>query len=120
VTWQKQALYGEASKPTWIGHSARHKVHKLVPNDNSQLVIVGIIAEGVIRPYGVPNGSKRLIHNCKRLRIVYVRSGILRGHFGYLPVFDLMLDEFEEVYAPDEDDEGKLVIAVLRQAARPS
>jgi hypothetical protein len=33
---------------------------------------------------------------------------------------DLMLDEFEEVYAPDEDDEGKLVIAVLRQAARPS
>jgi hypothetical protein len=33
---------------------------------------------------------------------------------------DLMLDEFEEVYAPDDDDEGKLVIAVLRQAARPS
>jgi hypothetical protein len=32
---------------------------------------------------------------------------------------DLMLDEFEEVYAPDDDDEGKLVIAVLRQAARP-
>ena len=33
---------------------------------------------------------------------------------------DLMLDEFDEVYAPDDDDEGKLVIAVLRQAARPS
>jgi hypothetical protein len=33
---------------------------------------------------------------------------------------DLMLDEFEEAYAPDEDNEGKLVIAVLRQAARPS
>ena len=33
---------------------------------------------------------------------------------------DLMLDEFEEAYAPDDDDEGKLVIAVLRQAARPS
>jgi hypothetical protein len=31
---------------------------------------------------------------------------------------DLMLDEFDEVYA--HDDEGKLVIAVLRQAARPS
>ena len=33
---------------------------------------------------------------------------------------DLMLDELEKVYAPDDDDEGKLVIAVLRQAARPS
>ena len=31
---------------------------------------------------------------------------------------DLMLDEFDEVYA--HDDEGKFVIAVLRQAARPS
>ena len=29
-----------------------------------------------------------------------------------------MLDDFEEVYAPDEDAEGKLVVAVLRQAAR--
>ena len=33
---------------------------------------------------------------------------------------DRMLDEFEEVYAPDEDAEGKLVMAVLRQAARLS
>jgi hypothetical protein len=33
---------------------------------------------------------------------------------------DLMLAEFEQVYAPDDDDEGKLVIAVLRQAAGPS
>ena len=33
---------------------------------------------------------------------------------------DLMLDEFEEVYAPDDDAEGKLVVAVLRQAARLS
>ena len=31
---------------------------------------------------------------------------------------DLMLDEFDEVYA--HDDERKLVIAVLRHAARPS
>ena len=31
---------------------------------------------------------------------------------------DLMLDEFEEIYAPDDDDEGKLVMAVLRQAAQ--
>jgi hypothetical protein len=27
---------------------------------------------------------------------------------------DLMLDEFEEVYAPDDDAEGKLLMAVLR------
>jgi len=31
---------------------------------------------------------------------------------------DLLLDELEEVYAPDDDAEGKLVIAILRQAAR--
>ena len=31
---------------------------------------------------------------------------------------DLMLDEFEEAYAADDDAEGKLVMAVLRQAAR--
>jgi hypothetical protein len=30
---------------------------------------------------------------------------------------DLMLDEFEEDYAADDDAEGKLVMAVLRQAA---
>ncbi len=48
--WQKQALYGEVSKPTRIGHSIRHKVHKLVPDGNSKLTVVGIIAEGVIRP----------------------------------------------------------------------
>jgi hypothetical protein len=31
---------------------------------------------------------------------------------------DLMLKEFEEIHAPDDDAEGKLVIAVLREAAR--
>ena len=31
---------------------------------------------------------------------------------------DLMLDEFEEAYAADDDAEGKLVMAVLREAAR--
>ena len=31
---------------------------------------------------------------------------------------DRMLDEFEEVYAADDDAEGTLVMAVLRQAAR--
>ena len=30
---------------------------------------------------------------------------------------DLMLEEFEEVHAPDDDAEGKLVEAVFRQAA---
>ena len=29
-----------------------------------------------------------------------------------------MLDRFEKVYAPDDDDEGKLVVAVLREAAK--
>ena len=32
---------------------------------------------------------------------------------------DAMLDEFEEAYAPRNDAEGKLVIAVLREAAQP-
>jgi len=50
VTWQKQALYGEVSKPIRIGHPIRHKVHKFVPDGNSKLAIVGVIAEGVIRP----------------------------------------------------------------------
>jgi len=31
---------------------------------------------------------------------------------------DLMLDEFAEVYAPEDDAEGKLVMAILREAAR--
>jgi hypothetical protein len=29
-----------------------------------------------------------------------------------------MLDRFEKVYAPDDDDEGNLVVAVLREAAK--
>jgi len=31
-----------------------------------------------------------------------------------------MVDEFEEDYASSNDAEGKLVIAVLREAAQPS
>jgi len=31
---------------------------------------------------------------------------------------DLMLDEFAEVYAPEDDAEGKLVMAILREAAQ--
>jgi hypothetical protein len=33
---------------------------------------------------------------------------------------DLMLDEFAEVYAPEDDAEGRLVMATLREAARLS
>ena len=44
--WQTQAPEGEASKPTRIGHSIRHKVHKLVPDGNSKLTIVGIKRKG--------------------------------------------------------------------------
>jgi hypothetical protein len=29
------------------------------------------------------------------------------------------LDEFEPIYAPEHNDEGKLVVAVLREAAKP-
>ena len=50
LTWEKQALYGLLSKPNRIGYSIRHQVQKLLADDNSQLTIVGIIAEGVIRP----------------------------------------------------------------------
>jgi hypothetical protein len=32
---------------------------------------------------------------------------------------EAMLDEFEEAYASSDDAEGKLVIAVLREAAQP-
>jgi hypothetical protein len=38
-----------------------------LPDDKSQLAIVGIVAEGVIHPYLVPNGGERLIHHRKRL-----------------------------------------------------
>jgi hypothetical protein len=34
-------------------------------------------------------------------------------------VIDAMLDELEEAYASSDDAEGKLVIAVLREAAQP-
>jgi hypothetical protein len=50
VTWEMQALYSEVSKPTSIGHSIRHKVQQLLPDSHSQLTILDIIAEGVIRP----------------------------------------------------------------------
>ena len=32
---------------------------------------------------------------------------------------DAMLDDFEEIYAHDDDAERKLVVAALRKAARP-
>ena len=46
VAWEKQALYGHPSKPNRIGHAIRHQVQKLLADNNSQLAIVGIIAEG--------------------------------------------------------------------------
>ena len=42
--------------------------------------VARIIAEGIIRPQHAPNGGERLVHRCKRLGIVYVRSEIWRGH----------------------------------------
>jgi hypothetical protein len=47
---REKALYSELPKPTGIGHSIGHKVQKLLPDGKSQLAIVGIVAEGVIRP----------------------------------------------------------------------
>jgi hypothetical protein len=46
VAWEKQALYGHPSKPNRIGHAIRHQVQKLLADNNSQLAIAGIIAEG--------------------------------------------------------------------------
>ena len=79
VTWQKQALYGEISKPERIGHTIRHKGQQLFADGYSQ-IDVGGMAEAIIRSQHVPNGGERLVHRCKRLGIVYVRLGILRGH----------------------------------------
>jgi hypothetical protein len=50
---------------------------KLPPDGKPQLAIGGIIAERVVR---FPNGGERLIHRCQRLRFIYSRLGILRGH----------------------------------------
>jgi hypothetical protein len=60
VTWRRQALYGEVSKPTSIAHSIRHKVQKLLPDDKSQLAIVSIVAEEVIRPYVVASTTAQV------------------------------------------------------------
>ena len=51
-----------------------------------------------------------------KLEIATMRSG------GPPSRNDLMLDEFEKVYAPDDDAEGKLVVAVLSKplGSRPS
>jgi hypothetical protein len=54
----------------WLGIEADrvgyfHKVQKLLPNGKPQFTIVGIIAEGVVRPYDAPNGGERLVHRCK-------------------------------------------------------
>src|ERR1041385_1096067 len=41
-----------------------------------------MVAERVIGPYLVPDSGERLVHYCQRLRVVYVLSEILRGHWG--------------------------------------
>jgi len=46
---REKALYSELPKPTRIGHSIGYQVQKLLPNCNSQLTILGVIAKGVIR-----------------------------------------------------------------------
>ena len=69
----KQALHGKISEPNRIGHPIRHK---LLPDGNSKLTVVGIIAEGIVWPQHVSNGGERLVDHGKRLGIVNVGSGI--------------------------------------------
>jgi len=76
----KQTLYGEISESERINHPVRYKVEQLSADGYSQLTIAGIIAEGLIRPQHMPNGREGLVHRRKYLGIVYVCSGILRGH----------------------------------------
>src|SRR4029079_12446742 len=77
VVREKQALHGELSEPNRVGHSVRRQVQKLLPDGDPKFAIVSIIAEGVIRPQGVPNGGERLVHRCKRLWLVQILLGIL-------------------------------------------
>jgi hypothetical protein len=79
VPWEK-ALYRELPKPIRFGDSIGHEVQKFLPDDNSQLAILGVIAKGVIGLQDSPNGGERLIHHCKRLRSVQIDSGGLRSH----------------------------------------
>src|SRR5262245_15535560 len=63
-------------------------------------------------PGGLVEIRQRMLAGFK-LDIANMRSaGATQGEI------DLMLDEFDDIYA--HHDEGKLVIAILRQAARPS
>jgi hypothetical protein len=61
-------------KPNRIGHSIGHQVKKLLADGNSKLAIIRIVANRATN--GRPNGGERLIHYCKRLRIVHVESGV--------------------------------------------
>jgi hypothetical protein len=49
VPWE-DAFYSELPKPTRIGHSIGHQLQQLLPDGNSQLTILGVIAKGNIRP----------------------------------------------------------------------
>jgi len=44
----------------------------------------------------------------------------MRGEGVTQAEIEAMLDEFEEHYAPDDEEDARLVIAVLRGAARPA
>jgi hypothetical protein len=46
---REKALYSELPKPNRIGHCIGHQIQKLLPDGNSQLTILGVIAKGVIR-----------------------------------------------------------------------
>ena len=72
----KQALHGKISEPNRIDHPIRDKFQWLLPDGNSKLTVVGIIAEGIVCPQHVSNGGERLVDHGKRLGIVNVGSGI--------------------------------------------
>ena len=66
-----------------ISHSIRHQVQKLSPDWQVSTRNRGHSRERGHRPLRLaPNGAERLVHHCQRLRIVYIRSEILRGHSG--------------------------------------
>jgi hypothetical protein len=46
---REKALYSKLPKPNGIGHSIGHQIQKRLPNGNSQLTILGVIAKVVIR-----------------------------------------------------------------------
>src|SRR6476646_7036717 len=60
VPWE-DAFYSELPKPTRIGHSIGHQVQQLLPDGNSQLTILGIIAKGIIRAAALPRWGSTVV-----------------------------------------------------------